>query len=176
MGELEQLIENIKESNPPVHLWKPEAKGEIDIHVDTEGEWFHLGDSIVRERLVKLFSSILWQEDREHFLVTPVEQLKIQVDDVPFIVVDAEYVEQHWMVTTNLGNKAMLGEDHKVELRPYRGQLLPYINIRYDLWARVGRNVYTYWLNEAMKMCDSETELSLSSGDYSFFIAKMEDA
>jgi len=74
MSRLKEIAEQIRtKSQPPVHLWKPERMGEIDIHIDKNGLWFHEGEPILREKLVNLFSSILWFENEQHYLVTPVE-------------------------------------------------------------------------------------------------------
>ena len=81
----------IKESNPaPVHLWDPPYCGELDIRVSRDGQWYYNKSPINRKRVVKLFSNILKKEGNEYFLVTPVEKIKIIVDDVPFIIVDIE--------------------------------------------------------------------------------------
>ena len=75
---------------PPVHKWTPALSGDIDIRVARDGRWYHDGDLIKREKLVQLFASILWRENDEYFLVTPVEKWRIKVDEEPLLVVAAE--------------------------------------------------------------------------------------
>ena len=70
---------------PPVHLWRPEHCGDIDIRIRKDGVWFHEGTPIGREALVRLFSTVLRLDPDGYHLVTPVEKLKIQVEDAPFI-------------------------------------------------------------------------------------------
>jgi hypothetical protein len=58
----------------------------------------------------------------------------------------------------------------------YKGQWLPYVRIRYDLWARVSRAVYEQWINAALdgQGGDDETvpaTLTLASRDYLFDVA-----
>ena len=98
MDRLKETLAQIeKQQRPPVDKWHPEHVGKIDIRIDTQGFWFHEGDPISREKLVRLFASILWFEkeaegDRadglnqslvtgRYYLVTPVEKLAIGPDD-----------------------------------------------------------------------------------------------
>ena len=48
---------------PPVHLWNPEHCGDIGMEIRADGSWWHEGTRIGREKLVKLFSTIL-RKDR----------------------------------------------------------------------------------------------------------------
>ncbi|MGL6208616.1 MAG: DUF1285 domain-containing protein, partial [Paracoccaceae bacterium] len=73
---------------PPVHLWNPPFCGEIDMRIARDGTWFYLGTPIGRAPLVKLFSSILKAEGGRYVLVTPVEKVGIQVDDLPLHAID----------------------------------------------------------------------------------------
>ena len=61
-------------SLPPVHLWKPQLSGDMDMVIDREGRWIHEGGEIKRPAMVKLFASILVFEEGDYFLVTPVEK------------------------------------------------------------------------------------------------------
>ncbi len=173
MRKLTEITESInQQSNPPVHLWRPNIVGEIDIRIDAQGFWFHEGDGIARETLVKLFASILRFEKGDHFLVTPAEKLKITVDDVPFVVHQMEHVEDTWVAVTNLHEQVIIGEEHPVELRLYQDQWVPYVRIRYDLWARVSRSIYYQWVSEAMEsQVDATDSLKLNSQAYEFEVA-----
>ena len=75
---------------PPLHLWQPERTGEIDIRIDREGRWYHEGSRIERQPLVDLFATIIRLEVNGYYLVTPVEKMKITVEEVPFIAVDLD--------------------------------------------------------------------------------------
>src|SRR5262245_24999405 len=72
---------------PPVHLWNPAHSGEIDIVIARDGSWSHEGAPIAREALVRLFSTILRKDPDGVYLVTPVEKMKITVEDAPFVAV-----------------------------------------------------------------------------------------
>ena len=81
----EALIEAAKAQSdgktyPPVEKWHPEYCGEMDMVIRADGSWWHEGTRITREPLVRLFASILRQdEDGETYLVTPVEKIRIEV-------------------------------------------------------------------------------------------------
>ncbi len=173
LDDIAQQIE--AQSQPPVHLWQPEHVGEIDIVIDANGFWFHEGERIMRDPLVRLFASILWAEDKEHYLVTPVEKLKIQVEDAPYVINQAEKVDSAWVVTTNTHEQVIVGEKHPIELRKYQGQALPYVRIRYDLWARINRSVYFQWVSEALEYGEEHNKpksVSLNSGNYRFTLSE----
>ena len=178
MNRLDEISKQIDQhKQPPVHLWNPDHIGEIDIKIDVQGNWFHEGGQISRDELVRLFASILWHENDQHYLVTPVERLRISVEDVPYVVNTVEKVAGIWVAKTNTEEQVLVGEDHPVELREFSGQLVPYIRIRYELWARLNRSSYIHWVNESLS--DSEEhegenpELVLTSGDYSFEVARL---
>ena len=86
---LEAISAQIKaqgDKTPPVELWDPEYCGEMDLQIKANGDWFYAGTTFKRPALVKLLSSVLKKEQDEYFLVTPVEKIKITVDDVPFVL------------------------------------------------------------------------------------------
>lgn len=162
MSRLKDIAEQIgKESQPPVHLWKPENIGEIDIRIDAQGFWFHEGDPISRATLVKLFASILWFENGQHYLVTPVEKLAIEVADSAYLIHQMEYVkeqgQQTWVAVTNTHEQIIVSAENPVELRIYQAQWVPYVNVRYDLWARVNRSVYYQWVSAAVDASASDS-------------------
>lgn len=188
MDRLKEILTQIdKQQRPPVDKWRPEHVGEIDIRIDTQGFWFHEGDPIQREELVRLFASILWfeQDDEnggideppakgQHYLVTPVEKLAIVVEDVPYVVHQMEHVEDTWVAVTNTHEQILIGEHHCVELRSYLGQLVPYVRVRYDLWARVNRSIYYQWVTAAMQDQSADNQLlTLSSAGYRFEVARV---
>jgi hypothetical protein len=178
MSKLDDISAQIRDQKrPPVDQWKPANLGEIDIRIDTKGRWFHEGEPIQRPALVKLFASILWFENNAYYLVTPVEKLKIEVADVPFLVNHCERVDGVWVATDNVQTQTIIGRQNPVELRKFIDQKVPYVKVRYDLWARVNRSVYIDWVNTALDESASfhdvaQTKLVLSSGDYQFEVAE----
>lgn len=172
-NRLAEIAEQISDrKQPPVHLWKPKQVGEIDIRIDAHGAWFHEGEAINRQPLVRLFSTILWCENDRHYLVTPAEKLAIQVADVPFIIQQMEQVDGLWVATSNVGEQLLVGAEHPVQLREFQGVEIPYIKVRYELWARLNRSIYYQWMSTAIEMMDDAAALPvLSSGDYQIKLA-----
>ncbi|MDT0595103.1 DUF1285 domain-containing protein [Glaciecola petra] len=177
INALQKQISESSEANtqglPPVDKWNPAFCGNMNLIIKRSGEWWHEGTPFTRAKLVKLLSSVIKKEGKHYFLVTPVEKIGIQVEDVPFVIIDANVVNGLVQVSTQTGDCVSLSEQHPVELREYDGNLLPYCCIRRNLWARVHQNVLYRWVDAAnVEECDNETILSLDSGDYSFIVGR----
>jgi hypothetical protein len=129
---------------PPVHLWNPAHCGEIDIVIRRDGLWFHEGSPIGREALVRLFSTVLRKDPDGFHLVTPVEKMKITVEDAPFIAVRVDQVGEALRFTTNVGDEVEAGPDNpiRVEMNPRTGEPRPYLHVRRGLEARIRRPVF----------------------------------
>lgn len=129
---------------PPVHLWNPPHCGEIDIVIKADGGWLHEGAPIGREALVRLFSTVLRKDADGFYLVTPVEKLKITVEDAPFVAVSVEAGEGLFRFTTNVGDVVEAGPDHpiRVEIDPDTGEPRPYVHVRAGLEALIARPVF----------------------------------
>ncbi|HEX5776164.1 MAG TPA: DUF1285 domain-containing protein [Caulobacteraceae bacterium] len=129
---------------PPVHLWHPPHCGEIDIVIKRDGLWFHEGTPIGREALVRLFSTVLRKDDDGIYLVTPVEKLKITVEDAPFIAVRVDRDGEVLRFTTNVGDEVEAGPDNpiRVEMCEGTGEPRPYLHVRRGLEALIARPVF----------------------------------
>ncbi|BCP54677.1 hypothetical protein K32_32940 [Kaistia sp. 32K] len=130
----------------PVHLWNPAHCGAIDIRIDRAGTWHHEGRPILREALVRLFSTVLRREaDGGYVLVTPAEKLDIRVDDVPFLAVEmaVETSEgrQNLVFRTNVGDVVTVDAEHPLRVAEAgEGEgLVPYVRVRGGLDARLAR-------------------------------------
>ena len=128
----------------PVHLWNPPFCGDLDMRIARDGTWFHEGTPIGRERMVKLFASILKREGDRHYLVTPVEKVGITVDDAPFVAVDVAREGEDLRFVTNLGETALAGPDHPIRVvrDPETGEPAPYVEIRSGLEALIDRKSF----------------------------------
>lgn len=130
---------------PPVHLWHPEHCGDIDIVIRTDGVWMHEGSPIGRKELVRLFSTVLRKDPDGYHLVTPVEKLKITVEDLPFRAVAIRREGGDALIlTTDVGDEVRASEADPivVETDPTTGEPAPRIHVRGDLWARIARSVF----------------------------------
>ena len=180
MKAFDDIVKQIKQQTvPPVDQWRPDRVAEIDIEIDADGNWYHEQSKIQRQQLVNLFASILWFEQDRYYLVTPVEKLAIKVADVPYVIQQASLIDKARVAVTNTGEQVIIGSEYPIELREYQGQWLPYLNLRFDIWARVGRAVYYEWVTEAMEACEPKSEfadLTLTSNDYRFCIARQDSS
>ncbi len=129
---------------PPVHLWHPEHCGDIDIVIRADGVWMHEGSPIGRKELVRLFSTVLRKDPDGYHLVTPVEKLKITVEDLPFRAVAMRREGDALIFTTDVGDEVRASEADPivVETDPTTGEPAPRIHVRRDLWARIARSVF----------------------------------
>ena len=133
---------------PPVHLWNPPFCGDLDMRIGRDGTWYYLGTPIGRPELVRLFSTILRREGDAYFLVTPVEKVRIKVDDAPFVAVDFELdspgPDQVITFVTNVGDRASAGPDHPIRVPrdPETGEPSPYVLIRAELEALIDRKSF----------------------------------
>ncbi len=156
---------------PPVERWNPAHCGDIDIRIARDGTWYHLGTPILRQPIVRLFSTILRKDADGYHLVTPVEKLRIKVDDAPFLAVllrsEGEGQKQRLIFTTNVGDEVELDAEHalRVAIHPGSGEPSPYVHVRRGLDARLSRAVF-YQLVELAKS-DADGVLGvLSNGHY----------
>jgi hypothetical protein len=146
-----------KRGLPPVHLWNPPNCGEIDIVIKKNGLWFHEGTPIGREALVRLFSTVLRKDEDGIYLVTPVERMKITVEDAPFIAVRVDRVGDALRFVTNVGDEVDAGPDNaiRVEMDPDTGEPRPYLHVRRGLEALISRPVF-YELVEMAELREAE--------------------
>ena len=101
---------------PPIHLWNPPFCGDLDMRIARDGTWFYQGTPIERFELVKLFSTILRREGEDYFLVTPVEKVGIKVDDVPFVAVDFNSVNDGLVFESNVGDFVTAGPENPIRV------------------------------------------------------------
>ncbi|MBL4583150.1 MAG: DUF1285 domain-containing protein, partial [Pseudomonadales bacterium] len=138
-----------EKSLPPVDKWHPDRVYKIDIRIAHDGSWYHEGDRIKRQQLVKLFSSILRKDaDNKTYLVTPVEQAEIEVEDAHFQLLDFDCVgegeDQQLVFVNNVGDHTIAGVEHEIfmKLSPVTAEQNPYLNIRHGLTGRIVRAAY----------------------------------
>ncbi|ALO46476.1 DUF1285 domain-containing protein [Pseudohongiella spirulinae] len=148
----------------PVHLWDPPYCGEMDMRIAADGRWYHEGSPIGRLRMVQLFSSILRLDDDGHYyLVTPVEKVRIRVDDCPFVAQVLDVIEddgqQVLRFTLNTEETVDAGPDHPLEVDVTdEGEPHPVIEVRRGLKALISRSVFYQLVELAARQADLEDE------------------
>jgi uncharacterized protein len=173
---LKQLGEDelgVRRALPPIEKWHPALSGDIDIQIRADGSWWHEGAPFVREKLVRLFASILKREGDEYFLVTPVEKWRIRVEDAPFVVqlisAEGQGQQQRLNIVTNVGDGFVLGVKHPLCVRQdFQGDDVPYVEVRAGLMAKFSRNAYYQLAEMALLDADAGQNLGVWS-EGSFF-------
>lgn len=171
LASLQKQLQSQQDKVPPVDKWNPDFCGDIDLQIKHDGSWYYMGTPIGRKALVKLFSGVLRKDDDQYFLVTPVEKVGIQVEDVPFVVTQWEQNENRLIFTTLTDDRFIVGADHCVEIQQdaKTQAWLPYVNVRRNLWARIHQNVYYQLIEIATESTEQgKGQLLLNSGDYTF--------
>jgi len=168
-GGLEKVTQAAKQAPghglPPVHLWNPTHCGEIDIVIRRNGQWLHEGSPIGREALVRLFSTVLRKDPDGIYLVTPVEKMKITVEDAPFVAVRVDRVGEALKFLTNVGDEFEAGPDNaiRVEMDP-GGEPHPYLHVRRGLEALIARPVFYELVEMAQERATADgPQLGVSS-------------
>jgi hypothetical protein len=128
-----------------------------------DGTWWHEGAPIRRIELARLFATVLRREaDGSYWLVTPVERGRIAVEDVPFVAVELTAESsgrtQRLRLRSNLDEWVTVGPEHPLSVRPSAAAgedaaLVPYVEVRRGLGARLERAVY-YQLVELAEELD----------------------
>ena len=107
-----------------------------DFRIDRDGQWYHDGAPIKREALAKLFSdrALKMDEDGLYWLQTPFEKYPVEVEDVPYVIVDYQREKGALTFYTNLNETTK----SPIEMR----EEIPYVEVRDGLYARINRSVY----------------------------------
>lgn len=144
---------------PPLEKWHPEQVEDMDLTIKANGEWWHEGVHMTRQSLVNLFATILWKEENagkvEYFLKTPVQKLRIQVEDAPLLINDVGIVDEddkRWLeFTTTTGDVVRLDDEHTISLRAYMPE---------DDTSNINAsNIYDNDKNEENKPSESDTQV-----------------
>ena len=147
-----------KNSLPPVDKWNPKFCGDIDMKIMRNGKWFYMGTEIKRPAMVKLFSGILrLDSDNCYYLVTPVEKVRISVEDAPFIATSLISEKKdninHLYFITNVNEKILLTKNNPLEIKinNITEEPSPYIFVRKNLKALISRSVFYELIELATK-------------------------
>ena len=164
LDALEEQLKNVK--HRPLKDWSPEHQGEIAIRIKRDGSWLYQDSPINRQALVKLFASVLLCENDNHYLITPVEKLRIEVDDAPFVattmqVFHASTAEQVIAFTSNIDEQVIVDSEHRLWVEyDAEEQPAPYVHIRDGLNALLSRSV---WLELAQYIEEHSEKLVVRS-------------
>lgn len=173
LARLQQQLKSGRQA--PLEQWHPPFCGDMPIRIDRGGQWFYQQSPIGRIELVRLFASVLQRKNGDYLLTTPVEEVRIQVEDAPFLIVDWLWQDADvgplLQLTDNLGYQYLVNDNTAVLLQaePKSALLLPYLQLPRGLSAKFSRAVF-YQLAEQARLVilDGAAQLVLQSGTYMF--------
>ena len=149
------------------------------MRIARDGRWYYMGTPIGRPAMVRLFSSVIRRDGDDYFLVTPVEKVGIQVEDVPFVAtrleVEGEGEAQVLRFFTHVEDEVEAGPEHplRFEIDPRTQEPAPYVHVRANLEALIHRNVFNQLVDLAVP-CDVDGQewLGVWSGGKCFPIGR----
>ena len=162
LSSIESQVRRRNYDNPPLEKWHPPLSGTIDIEIKSDGRWFHEGDEIKREPLVRLFASLLRrEEDGADYLVPPAEKWRIRVDQYPLLVVAVDYLtpEKILQLTLNTGKQVLVSDPSRLTLDSAHVGV-PVVSLAHGLSAVFGRSA---WYQVA-GLVDDDGKLPLAHG------------
>jgi hypothetical protein len=157
--------------------------GDIDMRIDGHGLWHYLGSPIGRLELIKLFATVMRRDNiGDHWLITPSEMCRIQVDDAAFIAVELTQEgsgkDQNLTFRTNIDKTFTLSTSYplRIEVNPDTGEPAPYIVLDHGLEAKLSRAVFYQLVNLGIvEMVKQNDMYGVWSADHFFLIGSAEE-
>jgi hypothetical protein len=157
--------------------------GDIDMRIDSHGFWHYMGSTIGRIELIKLFSTVMRRDNvGDHWLITPSEMCRIQVDDAAFMAIELTQEgfgkDQSLTFRTNIDKTYVLSASHplRIEIKHDTGEPAPYIGLDHGLEAKLTRAVFYQLVNLAIAETVQHDNLSgVWSAGHFFTIGSSED-
>ncbi len=175
-SSVESLIKSIGDNPlPPVDKWNPDYCGELGLTIKSDGQWIYQGTPFTRKRMQILFSRVIKKEGNQYFLVTPVEKLGIDVEWMPFTIVDFDCITSNnknlFVFTDNCQNTIKLIQNEQLSYSQFNGQTLPIIQIRNNLFAGFSRSCYYRLIETAQfKETHDSHQASITSNGINFVL------
>ncbi|MCY4219137.1 MAG: DUF1285 domain-containing protein [Gammaproteobacteria bacterium] len=158
----ERLFEQFEpQKSWPIHDWSPTQEMEIGLSIDRLGKWFYQESEITRDRMLKFFSSLLIFEDDGYFLITPHIKYLVLVEEYPLLAIDIETKGKgkHLSIylRTNMDDMVTVNQSHplRFECNPTNGQVVPTVEVRDRLKAKLTRSVYYQLVDLAIESTDN---------------------
>ena len=151
---ISKIVNNIKINDsgfPPVHLWNPELCEGQEISIDREGDWYYNNSPIKNIKLVKLFSSVLRNDEGLYFLITPHEKVPVSVDLAPYVITDFDLSDDIITLHTNLDYSFALDNKNSTRLINYENNIIPLVHVRNSIEGFFNRATYYKLVDIALK-------------------------
>jgi hypothetical protein len=136
---------------PPVEQWSPERTGDSRMRIAADGSWFHDGSPITRPAMVRAFSGLLVRDaDGQHWLMSPFEKLRIDVEDAAFVAVDMAERDGALAFLLNTDELLVAGPEHPLIARGDAETPALYLGVRRGTEARLNRSTYAQLVEHAL--------------------------
>jgi Uncharacterized protein conserved in bacteria len=136
---------------PPVADWSPENLGDSEMRIAADGKWFHQGGEISRPAMVRAFASLLTCDGTgQHWLVTPVQKLSIEVEDAALIATDVSQQSDALIFRLNTDELVIAGPEHPITAEGDPDTPAIYLAVRNGTRARLNRSTYAQLVEIAL--------------------------
>ena len=140
---------------PPVDQWSPAETGDSEMRIAADGRWFHQDGEIRRPAMVRAFASLLICDDQgQHWLVTPVQKLSIEVEDAAFIAIDIKHEADALVFRLNTDDLVIAGPEHPITAEGDAETPALYVAVRHGARARLNRSTYAQLAEIALESDD----------------------
>lgn len=137
---------------PPVAEWTPETQGDSEMRIAADGRWFHQDGEIRRPAMVRAFASLLTRDEAgQHWLVTPIQKLSIEVEDAAFIAIDVKQEGDALAFRLNTDDLVIAGPDHPITAEGDAETPALYVAVRNGTRARLNRSTYAQLVEIALE-------------------------
>ncbi|TCJ38292.1 DUF1285 domain-containing protein [Parafrankia sp. BMG5.11] len=140
LAELAEAVEARR--LPPVERWTPAETGDSHMTIRTDGTWLHDDSPISRPAMVRAFASLLLRDAEGHWLITPVQRLKIEVEDAAFVAVDVIDRDGTLAFRLNTDDIVIAGPENTLIARGDPATPAIYLAVRRGCEARLNRSTY----------------------------------
>ena len=127
------------------------------LRIDSEGTWYYCDEPLERLGLVQLFYTVLNKQPDGYYLTTPVENVRVEVADVPFAVVSLD-ADEAGNITLALNDASHLPLNEERVLRMSHNNVL-YVSVmerKGEIFeARFTRNAYLQIVEYMLETADS---------------------
>ena len=169
LAEIADLVAQRK--LPPVEGWAPQVVGDSAMRIAADGTWFHEGDPIRREAMVRAFAGLLSRDDAgQHWLVTPFEKLAIGVEDAAFIAVDCVRADDALAFRLNTDDIVIAGQQHPLRVAGSAETPALYLHVRRGCEARLNRSTWAQLAEIALAEGAEENGWRITSQSMEFVL------
>lgn len=107
-----------------------ELSSTSELRINTDGVWYYGETPLERIGLIQLFYSVLNKQSDGYYITTPIENVRVQVDDAPYSVVNVlNDTEDSINLLLNDESQIPLDAAHPLHMSE-RGIL--YVHVRFD--------------------------------------------